>query len=196
MPAEARTPSKLRTPSRLRTAIQSAGTVALAIGLAVGSVAGVLIAAATPRWLAGQTPDLPTAWPGGPIGFGVSCAVILLSSGYAGWHLYSEIRPDTPHPKLRSTAAIACYALAFTTLGYVLGTVPGRHCSTDCTAQPGAGLTIATFVIATAVLGTAAHRIRRTRQERRRAAERERLRKLRKRGKGRSRAAIQQQRRG
>ncbi|MFI5475167.1 hypothetical protein ACIA6D_33800 [Streptomyces cacaoi] len=85
-----------------------------------------------------------------------------------------------------------CWTVAFGALMYVLGALPGRNCrsgATMCAYIPGTGSAFLAYAATAALLGWLWYRRRGTVTAARRAEERARMRRLRKKGKGRSRAA-------
>lgn len=163
------------------------------LGLAVVFGGAVLAVVGLPRWLVRRDPGLLEGWAGGPAGFGVMCGLVALAGAYGGWWIYfTETQRTLRIPRaVRQFAGGAGGVVAFFAAGMVVGAVRARHCSEYCTEMEGAWGSLLAFAGTLVVVGGGLYRgvtVRRARQE---AARRVRLRKLRKRGKGRSRAAMQ-----
>ncbi|MDR6980520.1 hypothetical protein J2X68_007260 [Streptomyces sp. 3330] len=85
-----------------------------------------------------------------------------------------------------------CWTVAFGAPMYVLGALPGRNCRSGgamCAYLPGTGSALLAYAATAALLGFLRYRRRGAVTAARRAEERARMRRLRKKGKGRSRAA-------
>ncbi|MEV4786277.1 hypothetical protein AB0K53_12635 [Streptomyces tuirus] len=93
---------------------------------------------------------------------------------------------------LRSAGAAICGAAAFGPLFYLLSGLRARNChSTSCAYVPGTGTAFLAYVVTAVLLGWSVHRWTSERAAERLARERARVRRLRKKGGGRSRAARQ-----
>ncbi|GAA2946611.1 hypothetical protein GCM10011428_77200 [Streptomyces violaceus] len=93
---------------------------------------------------------------------------------------------------LRAVGTAACCAAAFGPFFYLLGALPGKNCrsyDTSCSYLPGTGSAFLAYVVSAGAVGWLLYRWGGVRDEARAVRERERLRKLRKKGKGKSRAA-------
>ncbi|MGW8742971.1 hypothetical protein [Streptomyces sp. NPDC055794] len=96
-------------------------------------------------------------------------------------------------PRLaRVTARGVCWADALALSFFLINGLRGRNCrwyEPGCAYISGTGPAVIAYVVIAGGVGWLYHRWRRARSEERGARERERLRKLRKKGKGKSRAA-------
>lgn len=93
---------------------------------------------------------------------------------------------------LRATATAVCCAAAFGPLFYLLSVLPGKNCrSESCAYIPGTGSALLAYALSAGLVGWSVHRWTSARAAERAAVERERVRRLRKKGKGKSRAARQ-----
>ncbi|MGX5213395.1 hypothetical protein ACWKT3_32685 [Streptomyces violaceus] len=90
---------------------------------------------------------------------------------------------------LHAAGTAVCCAAAFGPLFYLLSGLPGKNCrSESCAYIPGIGSAFLAYALSAGVVGWLLHRWISTRSEERASQERERLRRLRKKGKGKSRA--------
>ncbi|MFD6193167.1 MULTISPECIES: hypothetical protein [unclassified Streptomyces] len=93
---------------------------------------------------------------------------------------------------LRGMVRGVCYVAAVAPPLFLLSGLRGKNCRSyepGCSYVPGTGPALLVYVGCVAVLGWLIHRRRRAVLDARRARERERLRKLRKKGRGKSRTA-------
>ncbi|MFF7795323.1 hypothetical protein [Streptomyces sp. NPDC007991] len=91
---------------------------------------------------------------------------------------------------LRAAGTALCCAAAFGPLFYLLSALPGKNCrSASCEYIPGTGTAFLAYVVVVGAVGWLCFRWFDARAKGQAARERERLRKLRKKGKGKSRAA-------
>jgi len=149
------------------------------------------------KWFVRRTAPALVDLPGG--GWPAGAVLGLLSvAGWAGgtWFTSAERNRDrVPTRPARVGLAIGgavCWTVAFGAPMYVLGALPGRNCrsgSAMCAYIPGTGGAFLSYAATAALLGAVWYRRRGTVTAARRAEERARMRRLRKKGKGRSRAA-------
>ncbi|MFF3845413.1 hypothetical protein [Streptomyces sp. NPDC002328] len=138
--------------------------------------------------------------PGG--GWTVGGVLGLLSvAGWAGAAWFSFPRRRRVRSRSgrvgHAVGGTVCWTVGFGALYYVLGALPGRNCRSGadmCAYIPGTGSALAAYAVTVAVVGWLSYHRYRTVTEARRAAERERLKRLRKKGKGRSRRAAERAR--
>lgn len=186
-----RTDDTPRSRSRSRDGFAVAAFVLALLALA----AGILWAKGAWRTVIRESPSLIADWPGGAWVFGIMAGALAVAGAYGGmWASESHSLQDTnPRRRFaRRTATSVCWAVPLLLTLYVLSALPGRNCSSSspsCEEIEGAFPALAAYVITAAALGWTAYRVRSTREEQRRAAQQQRLRKLRKKGKGKSRAA-------
>ena len=169
--------------SRRRLALGIAATIAF-LALVLAGILGVVWA-----WQKSVRETAPTLleWPGGGWTVGAVGGAIAVG-GVVGGRMLSRSRGPRRLP--RTAAATACRGLALATLVYMWGFMPVRNCdSPSCESIPGSGTALLAYALTAAALGWPAHRALSARDEARTAQQRERLRRLRKRGKGKSRAA-------
>ncbi|MFD0551135.1 hypothetical protein ACFQ0X_19505 [Streptomyces rectiviolaceus] len=140
-----------------------------------------------------ESPNLIADWPGGPWVFGIMAGVLAVAGAYAGLWASSALQgTEAPRRIARRTATTACWALPLLLTLYVLSALPGRNCgssSPSCEEIDGAFPALLTYAVTAAAVGWGTYRVRSAREEQRRAVQQARLRKLRKKGKGKSRAA-------
>ncbi|POX36957.1 hypothetical protein C3486_30810 [Streptomyces sp. Ru73] len=180
------------TSAGLRDRARGAAEIVALLGLAVVFVGAVLAVVGLPRWLVRRDPGLLEGWVGGPAGFGVTCGLVAVAGAFGGWWIsFADTRRTLRIPRaVRRFVGGTGGVVAFFATGLVVGTVRARHCSEYCTELPGAWVSLLAFA-ATSVVGGGLYRGVAASRARREAADRARLRKLRKKGKGRSRAAMQ-----
>jgi uncharacterized integral membrane protein len=131
--------------------------------------------------------------PGG--GWTVGGVLGLLSvAGWAGGAWFSS--PERNRARTRpgragyAVGGAVCWTAGFGALMYVLGALPGRNCRSDaamCAYIPGTGSALLAYAVTVAVAGWLSYRRYRTVTQTRQAQERARLKRLRKKGKGKSR---------
>ncbi|MCX5332248.1 hypothetical protein [Streptomyces sp. NBC_00140] len=167
------------------------GFVLAAAVIALGAVA--LVTLGTWKWFVRRTAPAVLDWPGGSWAFGAVCGLLVVFGSTGVWR-FSEKPPRESRPgrALRVAGLAVSGGGAFGSVMYVLASLPGRNCSSyedGCEYVPGTGSALVACLGTAAVVGYAAYRVRSVRGERRGALERERLRRLRKKGKGKSRGA-------
>lgn len=102
---------------------------------------------------------------------------------------------DTSHEtrlarRLRAAATALCCVPAFGPLFYLLSALPGKNCrSSNCAYIPGTGSAFLSYAVSVGLVGWLCYRWRDARTKEDAARERERMRKLRKKGRGKSREA-------
>jgi hypothetical protein len=101
--------------------------------------------------------------------------------------------PDTTNLRRAAWAVgtAACWTVAFAAPMYVLSGLPSRNCRSNaaCGYIPGTGSLFLVYAVTVAGVGFGWYRWRRAVDEKRGAEERARLKRLRKKGKGKARAA-------
>ncbi|MGW7085933.1 hypothetical protein ACWGH2_20920 [Streptomyces sp. NPDC054871] len=155
--------------------------------------AGFLWAKGAWRTVIRESPNLIAGWPGGPWAFGIAAGALAVAGAYGGLAV-SDAPQGTEKTRriARRTATAVCWAVPLLLTLYILSALPGRNCSsssTTCREVEGAFPALLAYAITAAAAGWATHRVRAGREEQRGAAQQARLRKLRKKGKGKSRAA-------
>ncbi|MGW1778972.1 hypothetical protein ACWCQQ_07490 [Streptomyces sp. NPDC002143] len=176
------------------------GVLLLAALLAV-----LLTAMGLLKWFVRVTAPVLVELPGG--GWTVGALLGLLSvAGWAGgaWFSAPERNRDRggdrqqgrdrsgPTRIARSVAGAVCWTVAFGALMYVLGALPGRNCRSGdamCAYIPGTGSVLLAYAATVSLLGYLWYRRRGAVTAARRAQEQARLKRLRKKGKGKSRTA-------
>ncbi|MFE7172422.1 hypothetical protein [Streptomyces sp. NPDC057616] len=180
--------------SRTRT-----GTGVAAAGVAVVAAAAVAFLALGTwrRFVRTTAPDL-LGRPGAPWVVGAALGLLTVIGATYLLRFTAPASPSTsasgttPSKAVQGIAAAASAVAAFGPLMYVLAALPGRNCPAyrqGCEHITGAWSALAAYVIGAAALAWLLRHRHTTRAEARRAEERERLRKLRRRGGGKSRAA-------
>lgn len=164
-----------------------------AIGAAVlGFAAVLLLALRTWKGFVRATAADVLDGPGGPVGFGIVCGAVVLAAALTAWRLSEKPSPGGLGQAVRLTAVTACSAVAFGVPMYLVAALPGRHCPAyrdGCAYIPGSAPALIACAATVTAAGWATYRVLTARAEQRRAQERERLRRLRKKGKGKSRKA-------
>ncbi|MEU0168493.1 hypothetical protein ABZ214_24060 [Streptomyces iakyrus] len=152
-----------------------------------------LILLLTGLWKRFARETLPTlvGLPGGSWGLGAALGVITVLGVTGGLRCTSGVPGGTRLTRgLRSAVTALCCAAAFGPLFYLLAGLRARNCrSTNCAYLPGTGTAFLAYVVTAGLLGWSVHRWTSAREADRLAAEQARVRRLRKRGKGKSRAA-------
>ncbi|MGW7076791.1 hypothetical protein [Streptomyces sp. NPDC054866] len=175
--------------SRLRDGFSIAAFVLVLLALVVG----FLWVKGAWRTVIRESPNLIAGWPGGPWVFGIAAGVLAVAGAYGGLAVSNAPRDTEKSPRIaRRTATAVCWAVPLLLTLYILSALPGRNCrssSATCRELEGAFPALLAYAATAAVLGWAAYRVRAGREEQRRAAQQARLRKLRKKGKGKSRVA-------
>ncbi|WAU79086.1 hypothetical protein O1Q96_04550 [Streptomyces sp. Qhu-G9] len=174
---------------RMREGFGLAAGVLLFLGMAA---VGLWILGAG-KWFVRETAPVVLDWPGGSWGLGVAFGMVTVLGGFGGlWFWERTTRTTRLRRAARTVGVVACWGPAFGVLMYLLGSLPGRYCSSSeahCAYIPGSGSALVAYLLTVGLVGWAVRRVTNTRAEKRNARERERLRKLRKKGKGKSRAA-------
>ena len=166
---------------------------ALVIAALVAAMAVIAVAGGVWKAFVRETAPVVLDWPGGGWSFGAVCGLLSVSGVLAGT-LLQGTGPRQPRLQqmLRATGVAGCWGVALAAFGYVLASLPGRNCRSyqpGCSYVPGSGSALLTYVITAALLGWIVHRVRAGTAEKRDAQDRERMRRLRKKGKGKSRVA-------
>ncbi|MER6165682.1 hypothetical protein [Streptomyces violaceorubidus] len=149
------------------------------------------------RWAARESAPVLYDLPGGSWGVGGVLGLVTLLGwgGAVSGRLASPAANGSgkaPGAVLRRLARGVCTVAAVAPVVFLISGLQGKNCRTyepDCSYIPGTGPALLVYVGCVAVVGWLTYRRRRAVLEERRAHERERLRKLRKRGKGKSRVA-------
>ncbi|MFG2790565.1 hypothetical protein [Streptomyces sp. NPDC048419] len=184
--------------SRTRT-----GFGVAAAGVAVVAAAAVVfLALGTWRRFVRTTAPALLGWPGAPWVVGAALGLLtVIGATYLLRFTAPTSAPAspstsdsgaTPSKPVVGIAAAASAVAAFGPLMYVLAALPGRNCPAyrqGCEHIDGTWSALAAYVISAVALAALLRRRHTTRAEARRAEERERLRRLRKRGGCKSRAA-------
>ncbi|MFF0539580.1 hypothetical protein ACWDF1_17360 [Streptomyces coelicoflavus] len=151
------------------------------------------------RWAARESAPVLYELPGGSWSVGGALGLVTL----LGWGGAVSGRLGSPAANgagkasgaiPRRVARGACCAAALAPVFFLLSGLRGKNCRSyeeGCAYVPGTGPALLVYVGCVAVVGWLAYRRRRAVLEERRVRERARLRKLRRRGKGKSRAARQ-----
>ncbi|MFH9889088.1 hypothetical protein ACH4OQ_07910 [Streptomyces luteogriseus] len=152
-----------------------------------------LILLLTGLWKRFARETIPTlvGLPGGSWALGVALGVITVLGVIGGLRCTSGV-PGGPRLTrgLRSAGAAICCAGAFGPLFYLLAGLRARNCrSVSCAYIPGTGTAFLAYVVTAGLVGWSIHRWVGARAAERLAKERLRVRRLRKKGGGRSRAA-------
>ncbi|WP_405767191.1 hypothetical protein OHU34_17940 [Streptomyces sp. NBC_00080] len=188
-----------RTVNRVRGRFRSRAGWGIAGGvLFLAALLAVLLSAmGLWKWFVRRTAPALVDLPGG--GWTAGAVLGLLSvAGCAGgtWFSSSERNRDSgrtgPARVGLAIGGAVCWTVALGAPMYVLGALPGRNCrsgATMCAYIPGTGSAFLSYAATAALLGGLWYRRRGTVTAARRAEERARMRRLRKKGKGRSRAA-------
>ncbi|MGW0945101.1 hypothetical protein ACWD4O_21470 [Streptomyces sp. NPDC002623] len=166
------------------------GVLLLAALLAV-----LLTAMGLLKWFVRVTAPVLVELPGG--GWTVGAGLGLLSvAGWVGgaWFSAPERNRGRTRPVRigRSIGGALCWTAGFGAMMYVLGALPGRNCSSGgamCDYIPGTGSALLAYAATAALLGYLWYRRRGAVTSAQRAQEQARLKRLRKKGKGKSRTA-------
>ncbi|MEU9645131.1 hypothetical protein [Streptomyces sp. NPDC048188] len=147
------------------------------------------------RWAAREGAPALYGLPGGAWSVGGVLGLITLLgwSGALSERLASRdaAGPGKGPGALRAVARGVCCAAAVAPVFFLFSGLQGKNCRSyeaGCSYAPGTGPALLVYVGCVAVGGWLTHRWRRAARETRRTRERERLRRLRKKGGGRSRA--------
>lgn len=154
-----------------------------------------LILLLTGLWKRFARETLPTlvGLPGGSWALGAVLGVITVLGVIGGLRCTPGVPGGSRLTRgLRSAGAALCCAAAFGPLFYLLSGLRARNCrSMSCAYVPGTGTAFLAYAVTAGLLGWSVHRWTSTRAAEQLARERMRVRRLRKRGGGRSRAARQ-----
>ncbi|MFJ7331715.1 hypothetical protein ACIQUU_00450 [Streptomyces sp. NPDC101116] len=164
------------------------GLVAVVVFL-IAVPATILVVMGLSKRLARETlPELAAA-PGGFWAVGAAFGLITVFGATAGLRTASMTTATTRLTRAWHTVLTAlCCALAFGPFLFLLSGLRGKNCrSTDCAYVHGTGTAFLTYAATSAVVGWLLYRRHQARAEELRAQERERMRRLRKKGKGRTR---------
>lgn len=167
--------------------------IAAAVLVLAALVAGFLWAKGAWRTVIRESPGLMVDWPGGAWVFGAMAGVLAVAGACGGLWAADALQGNEPPRRIaRRVAKGVCWALPVIVTAYIISALAGRNCSSSsptCREIDGAYPALLAYAVTAAVLAWAAYRFRSTREEQRRAAHQARLRKLRKKGKGKSREA-------
>ncbi|OUD00647.1 hypothetical protein CA983_24450 [Streptomyces swartbergensis] len=141
--------------------------------------------------IARETVPVLVDLPGGPWTTGGILGSITVLGAVGGMRCASGISGGTLLVRgMRAASVAVCCTATFGPLFLMLSGLPGRNChSADCAYIPGTGSALLAYVISVGAVGWPLRRWSRARAEERTAQERQRIRRLRKKGKGKSRAA-------
>ncbi|WP_329327362.1 hypothetical protein [Streptomyces luteogriseus] len=151
-----------------------------------------LILLLTGLWKRFARETIPTlvGLPGGSWALGVTLGVITMLGVIGGLRCTSGVLGGTRLTRgLRSAGTAICCAAAFAPLFYLLAGVRARNCrSMSCAYLPGTGTAFLAYVVTAGLVGWSVHRWTSARAAEQLARERMRVRRLRKKGGGKSRA--------
>jgi hypothetical protein len=174
---------------RIRFGLGIAGGV---IALAVATVV-VMFGLGTLKGLVRDSARDLMGWPGGPWAVGGVFGLVTVFGSLGALQLLAGgSEAAGPGRSVRTAGAGLCWVVAVCSGLYLLQAFyPGRRCRSgpSCEYIPGTGSAFLAYAITAGVVGWVLHRWRAARAEKRAAQYRERMRKLRKKGKGKSRAA-------
>ncbi|MEU4147714.1 hypothetical protein [Streptomyces parvulus] len=168
-----------------------------AVGLLVYLVVGgalLVFGIGGTRWFARHIAPVLYDLPGGSWVVGGTLGLLSLA-GWAGavssrFESPGAVRTGTLSRAARVVARGVCWAAALAPVVFLISGLRGRNCRSyepGCAYVSGTGSALLAYVVISGGMGWLYHRWRRARSEERRARERERLRKLLKKGKGKSR---------
>ncbi|GGS88873.1 hypothetical protein [Streptomyces violaceus] len=165
------------------------GIAGVILCLVVGTGVILLFTGVWKRFARETLPAL-VDFPGGYWAVGGVLGVITVLGAIGGLRCASGASDRTWLARGLGTAGTAVYcAAAFGPLFYLLSGLPGKNCrSESCAYIPGIGSAFLAYALSTGVVGWLLHRWISARAEERASQERERLRRLRQKGKGKSRA--------
>jgi hypothetical protein len=144
------------------------------------------------RWAAREGAPALYELPGGAWSVGGVLGLVTLLGWGGALSERFESRSAGASRMLRGVVRGVCCFAAIAPIFFLLSGLRGRNCRSyepDCSYVPGTGPALLVYFGCVAVVGWLAYRRRRAVLEERRARERERLRKLRKKGRGKSRRA-------
>ncbi|MFE9767869.1 hypothetical protein ACFYPC_25670 [Streptomyces sp. NPDC005808] len=158
--------------------------------VAAGAV--IVLVLGTWRTFVRETAPVILDWPGGSWAVGGLLGAVSVLGALGGQWLVSGA-PDANRllRTARTIGTAVCWTVALGSAMFVLTALPGRNCPSyrsSCQYIPGTGTALLAYVLTAALLGWLLFRRGSAITEARRAREQERLRKLRKKGKGKSRA--------
>jgi hypothetical protein len=166
------------------------GIAGFVLCLVVG-VGVVLLLMGLWKRLARETIPTLVELPGGPWALGAVLGVITVL-GALGALRWAPAAPGVSAlvQALRAGGTAACCAVAFGPFLYLLSGLPAKNCrSASCAYIAGTGTAFLAYVVASGLVALIVHRYTSARAAERVARDRERARRLRKKGKGKSRAA-------
>ncbi|GAB2876680.1 membrane protein [Streptomyces deserti] len=167
----------------------------LAGGVAVVAAALAVLLLVTGLWkrLARETAPALLDLPGGSWAVGGALGLVTVFGAASGlWFLFEVSDRTSLQRALRATGTGICWLASFGPLFYLLGALPGKNCpsyESRCAYIPGTGSALLAFVISVALVGWLLFRRNTAAAEARAAQQRARMRKLRKKGKGKTRVA-------
>ncbi|MGW2043649.1 hypothetical protein ACWCPF_00495 [Streptomyces sp. NPDC001858] len=147
------------------------------------------------KWFVRATAPVLVDVPGGGWTVGAGLGLLTVAGWIGGaWFSAPERHRGRTRPARigRSIGGAVCWTAAFGAMMYVLGALPGRNCgsgSAMCDYIPGTGSALLAYAVTAAALGWLWYRRRGAVTSERRAQEQARLKRLRKKGKGKSRTA-------
>ncbi|MGK9460502.1 hypothetical protein ACSLFT_10765 [Streptomyces sp. G6] len=169
-------------------------------GLVLYLVVGVpvlVLAIGSMRWFSRHIAPVVYDVPGGSWAVGAALGVLSLV-GWAGVvpgrldGFGGQARTSGPTRVLRVVTRVACVAAVLAPVSVLISGLSGKNCRSyepGCAYIPGTGPSVLAYVTVAGGVGWLVYLWRRAVIEKRRARERERLRKLRKKGRGKSRRA-------
>jgi hypothetical protein len=166
--------------------------VGVILGLVVGLGVLLLVMGLWKRFAREAVPVLVDL-PGGAWAIG-GCLGVVTALGMAGWlRCASGLADRTRLARgLHAVGTAVCCAAAFGPFFLLLSGLPSRNCrSESCAYIPGTGSAFLAYVLSAGLVGWSVHRWTGARAAKQAAQERERVRRLRKKGKGKSRAVGQ-----
>lgn len=164
----------------------AAVTLCLVVGMAV-----ILLVMGVGKRFARETVPVLVDLPGGSWALGGFLGVITVLGATGGLRCFSRPSGGTRlKDGLWATGTTVSCAAAFGPLFYLLSGLPARNCrSASCAYIPGTGTALLAYAVSAGLVGWLCYRWTDARAKEHAAREREKMRKLRKKGKGKSRAA-------
>ncbi|GGV76771.1 hypothetical protein [Streptomyces massasporeus] len=168
------------------------GIAGVILCLVVGTGLILLLTGLWKRFARETLPPL-VGLPGGSWALGAALGVITVLGVIGGLRCTPGVPGGTHLARgLRSAGTAICCAAAFGPLFYLLAGLRTRNCrSMSCAYLPGTGTAFLAYVVTVGLVGWSIHRWTSTRAAEQLAREQMRVRRLRKKGKGKSRAARQ-----
>lgn len=166
------------------------GIIGVILGLVVGMGVILLVMGLGKRFAREVVPALVDL-PGGAWAVGGSLGVVT-ALGVTGWLRCASGLSGGSRPArgLNAAGTAICCVAAFGPFFLLLSGLPGRNCrSESCAYIPETGSALLAYALSAGLVGWIVHRWASARAAERATLERERVRRLRKKGKGRSRAA-------